>query len=159
MKSSNRLVFFTAFALFFTIFNQACAQLKSKKTAKHAKVKIKEKNSRTELEQKIDSRLLQAIREHRGEKNVNRDLEPVQVNADNRGNLQVDIKADITDNLLNKIKSLGGNILSSFPQYRTLRAQISLTMVETIAGYTEVKFIEPAVQATTQPVRPIQPVK
>ncbi len=154
MKYSNRLMIFTAFALFFTIFNQACAQRKYK-TYRHAKLANKEKALPINVEQKIDSRLLQAIKESRGEKNANPNLEPAQVNADKQGNLKVDISAKISDDFLNKIKALGGKIIYPSVPYNTVRAEINLSKVETIAAFAEVKFIEPAVLSTTQPIQPV----
>ena len=116
------------------------------KTSQQVKLLEKEKNSRTAAQKKIDSRLLQAVREwHGGKMTPGTHLEPSNVNADAHGNLQVDISAEeVSDALLNSIKRSGGKIIYSSKQYHTIRAGINLSMVETIAGYKEVKFIEPA---------------
>ena len=108
---------------------------------------LKEKNSRSPLQQKIDSRLLQAVREERGEPmaaGIN--LTRSNVNADAAGMLKVDISATVTDALLSKITALGGSIIYPSVRYHTVRATINLKMVETIAAYPEVTFIKPAVQ-------------
>ena len=115
---------------------------------------IKEKKSRTAVEQKIDSRLLQALKQQQGKKTgegIN--AEPVDVNADSKGNLEVDITADVTDSLINRIKNAGGLIIYPSKQYHTIRAKINLAIVAKIAAYPEVKFIEPA--AVAQLNRPV----
>jgi len=56
----------------------------------------------------------------------------------------VDIKAEVTDDLLDFIKAQGGTIINSFPQYNAIRAQIPITAVETIAAQSGVRFIDNA---------------
>jgi hypothetical protein len=58
--------------------------------------------------------------------------------------IMVDIKADVTDTLLDFIKAQGGTIINSFPQYNAIRAQIPITAVETIAAQSGVRFIDRA---------------
>ena len=103
-----------------------------------------DKKSRNAIEQKISSQLLQAIREKRATKKDQSGLEPVNINADKDGNLNVDIKADVTDSLISRIKALGGTIIFASKEYRSLRARINLSMVESIAAASEVRFVEPA---------------
>src|SRR5215471_10333969 len=105
-----------------------------------------EKSNRTPAEQKIDSQLLQALRESRGQKMASAaNLAPANVGSDSDGNVKVDIAADVTDDLIIRIESLGGQIIFPSWQYHTIRAQVSLANVETIAAYPEVTFIQPAV--------------
>src|SRR5215472_11271548 len=81
-----------------------------------------EKSSRTPTEQKIDSQLLQALRESRGRQmTAGVHLERANVNADNGGNLKVDIDADVTDDLITRIEGLGGQIIYPSWQYGTIR--------------------------------------
>lgn len=130
-------------------FIQLNAQV-TQQTLKQIELLQQEKRSRTPIEQKIDSRLLQAVREKLGQvmaKGVQ--LEPAKVNADDLGNLMVDINADVSDQLLVRIQQLGGNIIFPSAEYHTIRAAINLSMIKTIAAYPEVKFIEPAVQSET----------
>ena len=129
--------------------NQAQAQVK-KQTLDQIQVLLNEKNLRTPIEQKIDSRLLQAVREKEGQpmaKGIK--LEPADVSADKVGNLDVDIRANVTDELLTKMQKLGANIIFPSAEYHTIRATINLAMVRTIAAYPEVQFIEPAVKSQT----------
>ncbi|OLN29744.1 hypothetical protein DVDV_0920 [Desulfovibrio sp. DV] len=58
--------------------------------------------------------------------------------------ITVDIKADVTDVLLDFIRAQGGTIINSFPQYNAIRAQIPITAVETIAAQSGVRFIDRA---------------
>ena len=109
-----------------------------------------EKDRRTPAQQKIDSQLLQAIRESRGQQMTSGvHLTPAKVNADTKGNLIVDIDAEVSDALITRIEALGGQIIYPSWQYNTIRAQISLSMVEAIASYADVKFIQPAVGSLT----------
>ena len=36
----------------------------------------------------------------------------------------MDIKADVTDELLHEIGALGGNVINSFPEYHAIRAAV-----------------------------------
>ncbi len=140
-----------SFILFasFLFSQQSHAQIKQE-TLKQIEALIKEKNSRTPTEQKIDSRLLQAVREKQGQPMAaGVKLDPADVKADAAGNLDVDISATVSDELLVRIEKLGGKIIFPSAEYHTIRATINLSMVKTIAAYPEVKFIEPAVQAIT----------
>lgn len=109
----------------------------------------KQQKTCIQVQQKIDSRLFQAVRESRGEQMDAGVLRLAKVIADNKGNLMVDIQADVNDVLLRKIEALGGKIIYPSKRYHTIRAQVNLSMVETIAGYPDVKFIEPAATAVT----------
>ncbi len=140
----QKLLFLLVFSLAsLTLFAQVAPQ-----TMQQIQLLLQEKNSRTPTQKKISSRLLQALRENRGEKMAaGVDLDPADVNADANGALKVDIKADVTESLLLKIKALGGTIIYPSVQYHTVRAMVNLKDVETIAGYAEVKFIGPAVKS------------
>lgn len=119
-------------------------------TVKQYQLLNREKEARTPEQQKIKSQLLQALKEQKCKPmatGVN--LRPTNVVADKKGNLKVDINAEVTDELIKRIEALGGKIIHPSKQYHTIRAEINLAMVETIAGYPEVKFIEPAALATT----------
>ena len=130
--------------LIILLANKVFAQPKSNASPQIESL-IKEKQSRTRIQQKIDSRLLQAIREKQGTKTGKGVKQvPAMLHADSNGNIEVDINAEATDSLLNKIKVLGGQILFRSIQYHTIRAAVNLMIVEKIAGYPEVKFIGPA---------------
>ncbi|MBS1497154.1 MAG: HYR domain-containing protein [Bacteroidetes bacterium] len=106
---------------------------------------LNEKASRTPAQKKMDSRLLQAVKEKRGEKMVaGVDLLPANVNADAQSNVEVDIYCNVSKDLLNKIISLGGVVENSFSQYKSIRAKINLSKVETLAANSDVISISPA---------------
>ena len=115
-------------------------------TMKQIQALLSEKASRTPTQQKISSRLLQAVRENRGEqmaKDVS--LEKAEVNASASGDLKVDIDAVITEQFLSKFEALGGKVIKASYEYHSLRAMINLKDVEKIAALPEVRFIKPAV--------------
>src|SRR5580698_4160320 len=117
-------------------------------TMQQIQLLLQEKNSRTPAQRKIDSRLLQAVRENRGQQMVQGvALDRVNVNADASGTLSVDISANITDAFLSKLTAAGGKIIYASAEYHTVRAIVNLKSVESIAAYPEVKFIEPAVKS------------
>src|SRR5712691_5286721 len=102
-----------------------------------------EKTSRTASEQKIDSQLLQAIRESRGQQMApGVHLDRANVKADDAGRLEVDISTAVNDDLLSKIEGLGGEILYPSWEYKTVRARVNLSAVEAISGLSEVRFIQ-----------------
>jgi GEVED domain-containing protein/subtilase family protein/fibronectin type III domain protein len=147
MNLKKRLIKLLLLSVILFLGLQSFGQINAR-TQKEIQLLLQEKNSRTPTQQKIDSRLLQAVRENRGEKMVKGvDLDPVDVRANFAGILKVDIKGEITDEFLAKIKALGGTIIYAAPQYHTVRASINLKGVETIAGYREVQFVEPAVRS------------
>jgi hypothetical protein len=113
----------------------------------------KEKGGRTPTQQKIDTQLLYADKMQRGVPIA--DGVPVQrvdLDKDDQGRILVDIKADVTDSLLQYIKTLGGNVVNDFPQYQAIRAGVPLANIEQLAGRGEVKFVEPAVRAMNNTV-------
>ena len=61
----------------------------------------------------------------------------------------VDIRADVTDAVLARIRALGGTVLSSVPKYRAIRARLPLTALEPLATLESVQFIRPADQPIT----------
>lgn len=71
----------------------------------------------------------------------------VELNSNNE--ILTDIKANVTDSLLEKIKANGGTIINQFPQYHAIRAWIPITAVEIIAADPDVQFIDNAAKAET----------
>ncbi len=128
----------------FSTFNLACAQMK-KQTVQQIQQLQDEKNARTKTQQKIESHLLQAVKEAKGEKSAaGVALQPADVNIDEKGLVNVDIAATVTDSLLQNIKNLGGEITYPSKEYKTIRAKVPLSKIETVAGYPAVTFIGPA---------------
>jgi hypothetical protein len=109
-----------------------------------------EKDLRTPAQQKIDSQLLYEIYRRRGEaeqKGV--PLGPTGVKIDRRGRALVDVRAEATAALRNKIRAAGGIVVSTSREYRSTIARIPLLELEKIAGDPGVVAIAPAPEATT----------
>jgi Subtilase family len=104
-----------------------------------------EKESRTPEQAKIDSQLLYASRMHRGiPLGAGVPTMPSSIEVDSSGRTTVDISAIVSDVLLGRIRSLGGTIVNSFPQYQSIRAIFPIDRVEDLAAMPEVRFIRPA---------------
>jgi hypothetical protein len=107
-----------------------------------------EKTRRTPIQQKIDTQLLYANKMTHGEaiaKGVA--TQRVDLDKDAQGRILVDIKANVTDELLQFIETGGGKIINSFPKYKAIRAGVPLASIENVAARTEVAFVRPAVRA------------
>ncbi len=107
------------------------------------------KESLPPLARKIDSQLTLALKESRNEPIAGVPQLRANVKFEANGQVMVDIDGNITGALLNLINANGGKVISSTPNFHTLRAVISLDQVEVIAESGDVKFIRPAVQAIT----------
>lgn len=109
-----------------------------------------EKEERTPEQQKIDSQLLYAIYQMRGEAEAKGvPTEPIPLEKDAKGRVLIDIRAPVTKKLLARIKKLGGQVVSSANEYHSIIAYLSLGKLETLARSKEVKFIAPKAQAMT----------
>jgi hypothetical protein len=109
-----------------------------------------EKDKRTSAQQKIDSQLLYAIYQMRGEaESKGVPTEPIQLEKDAKGRALVDIRAPVTKKILALIKKLGGNIVSSSERYQSIIAYLPLGKLEALAGSREVRFIAPKAQSMT----------
>jgi hypothetical protein len=109
-----------------------------------------EKESRTPAQRKIDSQLIYATKMHRGQP-IAPGVEMLEVNVgeDAAGLVTVDISANINNELLSTLKSMGIEYSSVFPQFHALRATASLDQLESIAALQQVRFISPKQQFTT----------
>ncbi len=122
----------------------------SESAARQIQSLVNEKKSRTPQQKKIDSQLLYALKQRRGQAITNevQTLE-VDVKVDNAGQTLVDIRADVTKELIRLIEEVGGEVVYSSERTSRLRARVPLESIERLAGLKEVKSIEPAVEATT----------
>jgi len=111
---------------------------------------LDEKASRTAVQLKMDSGLVYALKSSRGQviaPGVN--LRP-SVTPDANGQVLVDVTASVTQPLLDFIGASGGSVVTSVPQFKSVRARIPLAQVENLAGRTEVRFVRAAVGAMTR---------
>jgi hypothetical protein len=102
-----------------------------------------EKASRTAAQQKIDSQLLYALKQKRGE-TEGVPQEPIQLDLDSKERALVDITADVTPQVTSQIRKLGGAIVSSDERYHTVRARLALEKLEKLAALKDVRSIAPA---------------
>lgn len=127
----------------------------SESAAKQILSLIQEKESRTPAQRKIDSQLLYAIKEDKGEAITSR-VRTLEVNipTDATGLVAVDITADVTKELLRGIENLGGEVIYSNEDFRAIRARLPLQSIERVAGNDEVTSIRPADSARTNRIIP-----
>ena len=106
---------------------------------------LQEKAARTPAQRKIDSALLYALKRQRQDPLL--DQVPMLrsgVKTASDGTILVDIKATVTDELLDQIKSSAGTIINSFSQYNAIRAKIPLNQIEVLAASPDVQSIRRA---------------
>ena len=72
--------------------------------------------------------------------------------VDQSGFVTVDIRADVTPEVLGRIRALGGTVINSVPKYRAIRAQLPLVAVQPLAALSAVDWIRPADEAVTRKV-------
>ena len=130
---------------------EQAGQVLSAKTVKQIQAILAAKARRTPAQRKLDSRLLDARRMAGG----------VPVSDSPRGGpvpgadalkkpVTVDIRADVTPEILERIRALGGRVINSVPRYRSIRAQLPLGAVETLAELEAVQSIRTADKAVTR---------
>ena len=111
---------------------------------------LSEKASWTPVQAKLDSELIHAVKNHRGQVfAAGVSNQQLDVNVQPDGRVLVDITANVSSNLLLLIKQDGGQVVNSFPQFRAVRAMVNLNQLETLAGSQDVAFIQRAVRALT----------
>lgn len=107
---------------------------------------LDEKASRSAAQKKIDSQLLYALKQKRGEtRGV--PTESINIELDQKGRALVDITTQVSPQVSSQIRKLGGVVISEEPQYHTIRARLALEKLEGLAGRKDVTFIAPAAQS------------
>jgi subtilisin family serine protease len=105
-----------------------------------------QRSIRSPTNQKISSALRIAFQESQtGVVNADAPLVTSQIAPSQR--VLVDIDANVSDDLLNSIRTQGGGIVQSYPHYHTVRAELPLQSVEKVAELPDVKFIQRAIVA------------
>ena len=123
----------------------AIAQELSEGAQQQIRAILAEKAARTPAQRKLATSLLMAHRESVGQAMVQglptfrRTADRARV--DRRGMVVVDIRADVTDGLLQAIRSAGGGVLGSYPAFGKVRAELPIRQVEAIAALPEVRHI------------------
>ena len=106
-------------------------------TERQIEALLAQKAQRTAAQRKLSSSLLAAGRTVPGRPAVDKVV-------------TVDIRAEVTPAVLERIRALGGTVLNSVPKYRAIRARLPLTALESLATLEAVQTIRPADQAHTR---------
>lgn len=112
---------------------------------------VPDKVTLTPAQRKLTSDLLAAINAHAAGAPPAAAVSPRSaIDVDREGRVLVDLRAHVTDALRKRIVSLGGEVISAFPEYEAVRARLALDRLETIAEMEEVRSIRPADRPTRQ---------
>jgi uncharacterized FlaG/YvyC family protein len=122
----------------------------SEKAMKQIELLQKEKASRSPVQQKIDSQMLYEMKKNSGEMTKGMPALQTGIESDKSGKVVVDIKAKVTDDLLQQIKAAGGEVIYSSEAGGSIRAKLPMAQIESVASNKDVIFIGPAVEAQTQ---------
>ncbi len=109
---------------------------------------IREKESRTDVQKKIDSQLIYQSKIDRGLM-VADSVSTLQTDVvvDDQGKTTVDITATVTNELVGTLQANGAEILSA--RNNNIRALVPLNSLETIAALEAVRFVQPKQDAMT----------
>jgi hypothetical protein len=114
---------------------------------------LDEKASRTPAQRKLDSRLVYAGRMRRGlpaAAGIASLQTGVAIESD--GRVLLDVRAEVSDALRERIESLGGRLVASVPSLGSLRVRLPFDAVETLASEPAVRTIRPADLAFTRKI-------
>src|SRR5262245_38436125 len=114
---------------------------------------LMEKLSRAGTQRKIDSQLIYEIKMRRGEPvadGVPRIETDLSYNAE--GRVALDLKANVSDTLLNQLRAYGAEIVSASPDLNSIRIQVAVDQIEAIAALPDVTFLQPKQGAMTSRV-------
>ena len=146
MKPSDCFRTFAAFVICGVLFSaSAQPQLLSDEALRQISALHAEKEGRTPAQQKMDSQLVYATKQNRGQTialNVPLLRPDVKLNPD--GRVLVDLKANVTEPLLRELLKAGGEVVNQHPQFQAVRALVPLAAIESLAALPDVLFIRPA---------------
>ncbi len=119
---------------------------------------IAEKEARTPTERKIDSQLIYELKKAAGLPIASgvADIETDVPYAPD-GRAVLDVKADVTADLLARVRAMGGAVLYESPDHTSLRIHLSLDRVEALAALPGVGFVQPRQDATTSRMTGVSP--
>jgi len=109
-----------------------------------------EKRSRSWFQKKLDSQIVYALRQKRlGAVLPGVSMLRARVSIEPSGSWLVDVRAQVSSELLDFIRSNGGTVVNSFPRYNAVRAMLPLDATEALAKRADVRWIRPAEEAIT----------
>jgi Subtilase family len=114
---------------------------------------LNEKGSRAGTQQKMDSQLIYEIKMRRGEM-IAEGVQTLATDLTYAGpdKVRLDLKANVTEALLNQLKAYGANIVGSVPNDNTVRIEVLLEKVDAIAELPDVMFMGREQEAMTSRV-------
>jgi hypothetical protein len=114
---------------------------------------VAEKRSRTPAQRKIDSNLLYGAKMARREA-IAQGVQALEVYLPDqtKDGVAVDVRAQVSQGLLNQLIGLGAQIMDVSARYENIRLRIDLTKIESIAALPQVRHIMPKQEALTQRV-------
>lgn len=118
---------------------------------------LRDKNSRTPAQKKVSSELIYAARMAAGKEALPgiAHLETGVV-VDNEKKVLVDISAEVTPEVLELVKSHGGEVKGSYAEMKTIVARMPLAAIEALASDARIRAIRlpkvPALQGNASPV-------
>lgn len=122
----------------------------SPEVVKQVEALIREKESRSDAQKKIDSRLLYRIKKERGEAIADGVPElRSDVQVDDRGFVAVEITAHVNPKLLATLEKMGAEIIAVVAQYRSITARLPIAEIENLAARTDIIFIQPQMEMMT----------
>ncbi len=116
----------------------------------------REKRSWTPTQRKIEPNLLLEYKRRKGLPAHAAPLPLASVEIDADGTTLVDIKAEVTPDLVRRIEDAGGVVVSAHPRSKALRARVPLDVLEEIAVSADVRSIRPAARARLRKINTSQ---
>jgi hypothetical protein len=114
-----------------------------------AQVPLVPKERLTPAQRKIDTQLLQEIAAHRdGKKGPSTVDSPAAIKVDKQQRALVDIRAEVTPAIEKSVAHLGGEVVSTSVEYRSIIAWVPVLKLEQLAADAAVRSIDPAARAT-----------
>jgi len=109
-----------------------------------------DKKNLTPEQQKINTMLWNAIRQHRGEAGRQGvPTQPVKLRRDQQQRVLVDIRAIVSQQLNSRIEKLDGKVVATDERHQSTLAYLPLDSLEELAKCSEVRFIVPAAEPAT----------
>jgi hypothetical protein len=112
---------------------------------------MREKATRSRGRRKMDSQLIYGMKMHRGEAIAEGvDTLVVTIPRTAAGAAIVDITANVGPELLQRLRQAGAKVLGAYPREHSVRAEIDLDALDTIAEFPEIYYIQPMQEAITR---------
>lgn len=104
---------------------------------------LAERATRTPAERKVDSRLLLALKKQQGATLFDA-VPELRTMGLARTGVEVDLQAEVTPGLLQRIEALGGTVVNRHPRYQAIRAVLPPHQILALAESPAVRSIRPA---------------